>query len=285
MNIVNILLSLLMALILFFLMNYLKRKNLSLNDSIIIPNIYMIIIASFNNLKDYALLILISYFILDILNMVLVDKKDLLINDKSYYKSVIITLIIGHLIYYLFLVKVENVFLDMDVFKNFIWLLIILYFIKKLNITSIKLKTEEKENFTNRYQEYVIVNYAKFKNKYGYLIKSNDKDIENIIYSFLIYENYLHGYLYNYFKDIKNKIIRKESKYGILNIESDHFISNEEGIVILKERLEIKLRRTKKSKDKEENLKKLINEKYKESHDYKEIMKIYNIIEEFNKGN
>ncbi len=283
MNIVSILLSLLMALILFFLMNYLKRKNLSLNDSIIIPNIYMIIIASFNNLKDYALLILISYFILDILNMVLVDKKDLLINDKSYYKSVIITLIIGHLIYYLFLVKVENVFLDMEVFKNFIWLLIILYFIKKLNITSIKLKTEEKENFTNRYQEYVIVNYAKFKNKYGYLIKSNDKDIENIIYSFLIYENYLHGYLYNYFKDIKNKIIKSESKYGILNIESDHFISNEEGIVILKERLEIKSRRIKKSKDKEENLKKLINEKYKESHDYKEIMKIYNIIEEFKK--
>ena len=283
MNIVSILLSLLMALILFFLMNYLKRKNLSLNDSIIIPNIYMIIIASFNNLKDYALLILISYFILDILNMVLVDKKDLLINDKSYYKSVIITLIIGHLIYYLFLVKVENVFLDMDVFKNFIWLLIILYFIKKLNLTSIKLKTEEKEEFTNRYQEYVIVNYAKFKNKYGYLIKSNDKDIENIIYSFLIYENYLHGYLYNYFKDIKNKIIKKESKYGILNIESDHFISNEEGIVILKERLEIKSRRIKKSKDKNENLKKLINEKYKESHDYKEIMKIYNIIEEFKK--
>ena len=187
-----------------------------------------------------------------------------------------------HLFYYTFLIKVNNAFVDMDVFKNFIWLLIILYMVKKLNLTSIKLKTEEKENFDNRFQEYVVVNYAKFKHKYNYLIKSKDKIIEDLMYSFLIYENYRHGYLYNYFKDIKNKIFRKESNYGILNIKSDHFITNEEGIVILKEQLEMKLKRIKKGSI-DDTVKKLVNEKYKESHDYKEILKIYNIIGEFNK--
>ena len=242
----------------------------------------MIIIASLiPSLKNYTLLLLISYLIIDILNLILVDKRELLANEKSYYKSMFLTLIIAHIIYYAFLIKVDNAFLDMEIFKNFIWLLIIIYIIKKINLTEVKLKNLEKENYDNRFQEYVVINYAKFKNKYAYLIKHKEDIIENLMYSFLIYENYKHGYLYNYFKDIKNKIFRKESNYGILNIKSDHFITNEEGIVILKEQLENKLKRIKKT-TKEENLKKLINEKYKESKDYKEIVKIYNIIEEFN---
>lgn len=285
MNILYILLTILLAFILFLIMTYLKRKDTSLSDVIIIPNIYMIIIAAIIPvIKNYTLLLLIIYLLIDILNLLLIDKRELLANEKNYYKSMIITLIIAHIIYYTFLIKVDNAFIDMDVFKNFIWLLIILYLVKKLNLASIKLKTEEKENFDNRFQEYVVVNYAKFKNKYNYLIKNKNLEIENLMYSFLIYENYKHGYLYNYFKDTKNKIFKKESNYGILNIKSDHFITNEEGIVILKEQLESKLKRIKKS-SREEDLKKLINEKYKESKDYKEVKKIYNIIQEFNQSN
>ncbi len=281
MNFLYIIISILLAFLLFIIMVNLKRKGLSEGDSVILPNIYLIIIASLMpKLKEYTLLILISYLIIDILNLILVNKKDLLTSSKSYYKTVGLTLIVGLIIYYLYLLKVENAFLDMEIFKNFVWLLIILYAIKKLNLASIKLKEEEKKNFDDRFNEYVVVSYAKFKNKYGYLIKSNP-EIENLIYSFLIYENYLHGYLYQEFKNIKNSIFRNNASYGILNLKSDHFITDEESIVILKERLENKFKRIKKG-DKEDNLKKLINEKYKESRDYKEIKKIYEIIEDFN---
>lgn len=286
MNIISILLTLCLALLLYFIMIYLRKKGTNLSDIIILPNIYIIIIAALiPSLKNYTLLLVIIYLIFDILNVTLINKKELLANEKGYYKTLILTLIIAHIIYYTFLIKVENAFIDMEIFKNFIWLLIILYGIKKLNLMSITFKKEEKETYDDRFQEYVVVNYAKFKNRYAYLIKSKDSMIEDLMYSFLIYENFNHGYLYNVFKNVKNKIIRKNSQYGILNITSDHFITNEESIVILKERLETKLKRIKKSKDKNEDLKKLISEKYKESKDYREVKKIYDIIFEFKKEN
>ncbi len=280
MNIGYIFITILLGLLLFIIMTYLKRKGLNEGDSVILPNIYIILVASLlPKLKEYCLLLIISYIVIDILNLMLVNKKDLLTNSKSYYKIVGLTIILGGIIYYLYLMKVDNAFLDMEIFKNFVWLLIIIYFIKKLNLLSIKFKEEEKTSFDDRYKEYVIVNYAKFKNRYSYLIKSN-KEIENIIYSFLIYESYLHGVIYYGIRNIKNNIFRNNSKYGILNLESEHYISDEESIVILKERLESKYKRIKKSDD---LVKKLINDKYKESRDYKEIIKIYNIIDEFNK--
>ena len=70
-----------------------------------------------------------------------------------------------------------------------------------------------------------------------------------------------------------------------MGVKTDHYITNEEALVIMKEQLEGKLKRIKKTDNKEENLKKLINEKYKVSKDIKEIFKIMNIIEEFNKNN
>ena len=280
MNIGHIIITILLSFLLFIIMINLKRKGLNEGDRVILPNIYLIIVASlFPKIKEYCLLLIISYLVIDIINLMLVNKKDLLTSSKAYYKTVALTLGLGIIIYYLYLLKVDNAFLDMEIFKNFVWLLIIIYFIKKLNLLSIKFNEEEKISFDDRYKEYVIVNYAKFKNKYGYLIKSN-KEIENIIYSFLIYESYLHGIIYYGIRNIKNSIFRNNSKYGILNLESDHYISDEESIVILKERLESKYKRIKKSDD---LLKKLINDKYKESRDYKEIIKIYNIIEEFNK--
>ena len=158
----------------------------------------------------------------------------------------------------------------MNVFKNFIWLLIILYLLKKLNVKSIKIKEEEVSNFDNRYQEYVIISYAKFKNKYNYLIKSKNKNIEDILYSFLIYEDYCNGKLNIIKRNILNKVLRTKGIYGLIGVESDHFITDEEAIVIMKENLENKEKRIKKDSNEEETIKKIINEKYKETKDYKE---------------
>ncbi len=285
MNFGIIILEVLFSIILFLLLNYLKRKKTSAKDLVIIPSIYMIIIASLiPNMKDITIGILILAIIFDILSLTYINKKDLLINEKSYYKTILLTLGLGFLVYYFFLLKVDKAFLDMNVFKNFIWLLIIIYILKKVDITSIKLKEEEINNFDNRYQEYVIVNYAKFKNQYNYLIKSKDKDIENILYSFLIYEDYLHGKLERLNRAIRQKFIKNNNIYGLMGVESDHFITDEEAISIMKERLETKSKRIKKA-DRDLNLKKLINEKYKETKDYKEIIKILNYIEEFNNNN
>ena len=88
MNIGYIVITILLAFLLFIIMINLKRKGLNSGDSVILPNIYIIIIATLlPKLKEYTLLLIVSYLVIDILNLMLVNKKNLLTNSKSYYKQ------------------------------------------------------------------------------------------------------------------------------------------------------------------------------------------------------
>ena len=277
MNLLILVVEILLSFLLFIIMNTLEEKNLNRIDTILIPNISMILISSiFTKLKNYMILFIIFYLVIDFIYVFLVSKKDLLISKKNYYINSLITLLLGIIIYNYFLLKVKYSYVDMEVFKNFIWVIIILYFYNKLNLKTFKLEKEEKDNYNNYYKEFVVINYARFKNKYSYLIKTNE-NIENILYSFMIYETYKKNK--NIISLVKEKINNK-NRYGIMNIESDHKLSDEESIVIIKEKLEAKLKRI---KNKNEITEKLIKDKY--SRDYKEIIEILNIIKEFKKNN
>lgn len=277
MNLLIILIELLLAIVLFFMMNILKENKLNRIDTIVIPNISMIILACiFPKLKDYMILLLFFYLILDFIYVFLITKQGLFKNEKVYYLNIFLSLIFGLCVYHFFLLKVDYAFIDMNVFKNFIWILIILYFYQKINLKSIKLDKFEEENKDKTFQEFVVVCYAKLKNKYGYLIKT-DSIIEDMLYSYMIYETYKKSdkYLIN----LKNIFKSKKHYYSILNIESDTKLTDEEAIVLTKEKLENKYKKIKKDKDVSE---KLIKEKYKTNKDIKEIENILNILKDFN---
>ena len=277
MNLLIIVIELLLAIVLFFMMNILKENKLNRIDTIVIPNISMIILACvFPKLKDYMILLLFFYLILDFIYVFLITKQGLFKNEKVYYLNIFLSLIFGLCVYHFFLLKVDYAFIDMNVFKNFIWILIILYFYQKINLKSIKLDKFEEDNKDKTFQEFVVVCYAKLKNKYGYLIKT-DSIIEDMLYSYMIYETYKKSdkYLIN----LKNKFKSKKHYYSILNIESDTKLTDEEAIVLIKEKLENKYKKIKKDKDVEE---KLIKEKYKTNKDIKEIENILNILKDFN---
>ena len=152
-----------------------------------------------------------------------------------------------------------------------------MYFYQKLNIKSINLDKFENENKDKTYQEFVVVSFAKLKNKYGYLIKT-DENIEELLYSFMIYEIYKKSH--NYPLYLKDKIINKNKSYGIMNIENDIKITDEESIVLIKEKLENKNNKLKRNKDKD-IIDKLIKEKYKQKNNIDDIKNILNIIKEF----
>ena len=278
MNLIILLVELLLGILLFILMNTLKDKRINRIDTILIPNISLILLSSiFTKLKNYMILMLIFYLIIDYIYVFIITKQDLLIDNKNYYKNIFYTIILGILIYHFFLVKVEYAFVDMEVFKNFIWVLIIMYFYNKLNIKTIKLEKDEQKNYEEYYKEFIIVNYAKLKNKYSYLIKTNI-EIENILYSFMIYEEYKKNKnIINLVKDI----ITKKDSYGIMNIKSDHKLSDEESIVVVKELLENKYKKLTRLKNNDERIEKLIKEKYKLNKDKNEIIKILEIITNF----
>ena len=264
MNLLILIVIILLSMVLFLFMNYISENKLNRIDTILIPNISMILISSiFTKLKDYMILFVVFYLVFDFIYTFLISKKNLLIDNKNYYINSLITFILGIIIYQFFLLKVTYTYVDMEVFKNFIWVMIIFYFYNKLNLKTIKLEHDEIDNFDNHYKEFVIVTYAKLKNKYGYLIKTNN-DVENILYSFMVYECYLKNT--NVIGLIKNKINNK------------HEVTYEESIVNKKEKLESKYKRI---RNKQNIIESLIKDNYKDINDYNEIIKILDIIKNF----
>ena len=261
MNLLIIIIEFFLSLIIFLLMNYLTEKKINKIDTILIPNISMIILASiFTKLKNYMILYIILYLTIDFIYTFMISKKNMLINKKNYYINSILTLVIAIIIYQFFLLKVKYTYVDMEVFKNFIWILIIIYLYNKLNIKTLNLDKYEKDNYIDNYKDFVIINYVKLKNKYNYLIKN--KDIEDIIYSFIIYEDYNNNK--NIINLIKDKINNKTSI--------------EEEIVTIKDKVDSKLKKIK-NKDNKQEL--LIKEQYKNNKDIEEINNILEIISNY----
>ena len=279
MNFTTFIYEILLALLLFIMMEVIKKK--TKEDSLIylFPNIYIILVASiFTSLKNYTLIILILYLLLDIINTYVLSQKESLIEDSIYFKNILITFIIGLIIYNFYLLPVDNAFFNINEFKNFIWVLVILYLYQLFKNSNIKDKKIIKNNYDKYFQEYVILNYAKFKNRYSYLIKVKNKDIENVLYSMLIYESLVNSGLSKYLKRIRNRI-NQVNIYGIMNVNSNHFITDEESIVIVKDKLVKKYHHLKK----DSNTLELIKVKYQDKESIFEINKILKIIEDFNK--
>lgn len=279
MNFMIVIYEILLALLLFIMMEVIKKK--TKEDSLIylFPNIYIILVASiFTSLKNYTLIILILYLLLDIINTYVLSQKESLIEDSIYFKNILITFIIGLIIYNFYLLPVDNAFFNINDFKNFIWVLVILYLYQLFKNSNIKDKKIIKNNYDKYFQEYVILNYAKFKNRYSYLIKVKNKDIENVLYSMLIYESLVNSGLSKYLKRIRNRI-NQVNIYGIMNVNSNHFITDEESIVIVKDKLVKKYHHLKK----DSNTLELIKVKYQDKESIFEINKILKIIEDFNK--
>ncbi len=279
MNFFIVIYEILLALLLFIMMEVIKNK--TKEDSLIylFPNIYLILVASvFTSLKNYTLIILILYLLLDIINTYVLSQKESLIEDSIYFKNILITFIIGLIIYNFYLLPVDNAFFNINEFKNFIWVLVILYLYQLFKNSNIKDKKIIKNNYDKHFKEYVILNYAKFKNKYSYLIKVKNKDIENVLYSMLIYESLVNSGLNKYLKRIRNRI-NQVNIYGIMNVNSNHFITDEESIVIVKDKLVKKYHHLKKDC----NTLELIKVKYQDKESILEIKKILKIIEDFNK--
>ena len=279
MNFFIVIYEILLALLLFIMMEVIKNK--TKEDSLIylFPNIYLILVASvFTSLKNYTLIILILYLLFDIINTYVLSQKESLIEDSIYFKNILITFIIGLIIYNFYLLPVDNAFFNINEFKNFIWVLVILYLYQLFKNSNIKDKKIIKNNYDKHFKEYVILNYAKFKNRYSYLIKVKNKDIENVLYSMLIYESLVNSGLSKCLKRIRNRI-NQVNIYGIMNVNSNHFITDEESIVIVKDKLVKKYHHLKKDC----NTLELIKVNYQDKESIFEIKKILKIIEDFNK--
>lgn len=288
MNIPTILIYIISSIILNIILNKLEQKKQdNFLDYIIIANIYIFTLSgifAFYNLtpNNDNIFIIIFFLVLGkILYLTLIKERTILRNHDYHLKKYLSTLISSYLLNILIINQVDNVFPNMETIKLIIWIFIIgyllLYMKKNINI---KIPINNNISFFQD-KEYIVMQYAKYKNKYQHLITSKYPNIVLLMYSLLIYENYHKPEPIRQIDRLKYKLLHQEGKFGIMQIEKKYPITDEESIKIAQKTLE-KLYQIncKETTNDKATLKILIKKYYKEEK--KEVETIYQTIKNFN---
>ena len=289
MNITTLIIYVIASIILNLILNKLEaRKKDNLIDYIVISNIYILILSGildyykFTNNNDNIFIIILFLVLGKILYLTLIKERTILKNNNYNVGKYFITLVSSYLINMFIINKVDNIFPGEETIKLLIWLFIIGYillYIKK-NI-EIKIPIDNNISFYLD-EEYIVMQYAKYKTKYNNLIISKNKYLIYLIYAIMIYENYNKPELVRKLDIIKYKILPKENKFGIMQLEKNQPISDEESIELSLKKLDRIYNTNIKDKIEELDIVKILIKKYYK-RDINEIVNIYQTIVKFNK--
>ena len=198
------------------------------------------------------------------------DKSE---NNIIYY---IILIFLGYLFNVSFINKVSYVFLSSDDIKIISWFMIIMFlyqFLKDNNFLN-KVESNGKRSIKDKN---VFVSYAKLKSVYHDVVNYDNKIINDIIYSIMVYENYKRPKFLRNVDNFRYRFDGHASKMGIMQVNSKKFISDVESIEIVYKKIS-KLYEKNTSKNKID-VNKIITSYNKE--DSEEILNIYDKISKF----
>ena len=232
------------------------------------------------NFTDNIFLVFVFLMISDVIySCYFVDRDFFDRNEKNilYY---IILVIVGFSINQNFINKVSQVFLTGEDLRIILWFLgfIFIYkFAKEKNIMTSSDTNKDKYMSVDS----VLVNYAKLKHKYYDNCDYNNKDISNIIYAIMIYEDRCKSKMIRNYDYFLFRLNGNKRKLGIMQVESDKFISDTESIEIAHKQIEKLYKKyttgtkTKKSVD----IDKVLEDYCKENYNY--VKYIFDIIKKF----
>lgn len=235
MDLLQIILYLGFAIILFFILNYFQKfEDKTPSIMIIIPVIYIILISgiSFVDTSCIYLVILMEMFIRIYYTKIILNQEELM-NTNYYIQNYVLAIILAFIVTRCFIIKVDSIFPTASEWRMGIWLLIILFLYKTLNgVVTFKLEKQEQLNFKMK-EEMIIVRYAKLKNSYSHLIKSKNKDFNSLIYAIMIFKDYHRSNFLRSVDKIRFRFTGKTMKMGIMQVETNKEISDEESIKIV----------------------------------------------------
>lgn len=243
---------------------------------LLVPTIYIIILSALiPYIKPNIYLIVVFEIFMRNFYITNIARERNVKSNILFIIESIISIFISLVTYNYFISKVDNVIPDPEEIKPFLWFIIIIfiYFIYH-NMTKDRMekKIEKSLEFKN---ENIVMEYAKYKNKYYNLIDSKNKIVNDLAYAIMIYNSKKKPAVYRKLDEFRGMFSKKEIPYGIMQIKSYHFLNDEESIKICVSQLEEKYKNTDKKLDS-------ILSEY-DVEDRKVIISIYAEIVEFTK--
>lgn len=286
MSINTLLIYIIASVVLTILLNNLeKNKRDNIIDYIVISNIYILILSgilnSYNFNNDNIFIIILFHILGKIFYETLIKERTILKNNNYNLKKYLLSLCSSYFLNILIINRIGSIFPNDETIKLLIWLFIIGYFLIFIK-NNINIKVPAIDNIPY-YQdrEYLVMQYAKYKNKYYNLINTKYKELNLLTFSILIYENYNKPELIRKLDIIKYRLFREEVLFGIMQQKRKNPISDEESIKLSLKKLEKIYITNNQTKSKElEIIKQTIRKYYQK--DNKEVEYIYKILKSFN---
>lgn len=278
MNLVTLILQIILTIPLTVILNTFQRKENRRLNQLIIPSIYIIVVAALLPIvKENIFLIVIFEIFIRNFYITNVVNQQTEVSNSMFILENLISIALSLFTYNYFIGQVDTVIPNPEDIKGFIWFIIILYITYLYNLSTKNKVKEEKIKTTKRKKEKTLMQYAKFKNMYAPIIKSKNELINNLVYAIMIHEDYKTPKIYRSINTYIGAITKKETKYGIMQIPSYERMSDEDSIKKVINDFEKQLKNTKLKES--EKINKLLSN-YKED-EKQEIINIYQEIVEF----
>jgi len=280
MTIVTLMTQIILTIPLTGILLYIQTKDKRKINQLVIPTIYIIILSAlFPYIKENIYLIVVFEIFIRNFYISNIADKDAETSNIAFIIESLLSILLSIFTYNYFISKVNTVIPNPEDVKPFIWFIIIIYIINIYKRTTKEIADNNVKKTLSIKKENIIMQFAKYKNMYSNIIKSKNTVINNLTYAIMINNNYKTSKIYRELKSYIGIITKKETSYGIMQIHSDRYLTDEESIKETIKKIEHQLKNTKLN-EKEQMEKILKNYTIKEQSD---INYIYDCILEFTK--
>lgn len=275
------------AFLLFMFLNFIvKRFSLTKIQYVLFTNIFLVFLASvasyfhLNAFCDDIFIIVIFEFLIRMLYTTYLLEKDFFSKEEGILPLYLGNVVVAYLLNQFIIRQVDMVFLNPEQLKFLLWVFIILFiyhFFHRQDMVSIQNSTK-KFSITERGQ-YIILQYAKMKQKYGKDI-SVQGDMRFLIYAIMIFENYKRPSFFRQLDYFRYQFDHVPKKQGIMQVDSKKILSDIESIEFVEKKLE-KLQEKKKSKKSDIDVASLLKGIGMKQEEIEQITIIYQKLVEF----
>lgn len=275
------------AFLLFMFLNFIvKRFSLTKIQYVLFTNIFLVFLASvasyfhLSAFCDDIFIIVIFEFLIRMLYTTYLLEKDFFSKEEGILPLYLGNVVVAYLLNQFIIRQVDMVFLNPEQLKFLLWVFIILFiyhFFHRQDMVSIQNSTK-KFSIAERGQ-YIILQYAKMKQKYGKDI-SVQGDMRFLIYAIMIFENYKRPSFFRQLDYFRYQFDHVPKKQGIMQVDSKKILSDIESIEFVEKKLE-KLQEKKKSKKNDIDVASLLKGIGMKQEEIEQITIIYQKLVEF----
>lgn len=176
------------------------------------------------------------YYVLFRLIFNLVTNRGLLMNWFRQFIYWLAIISISYFSYVEIIYKKENILPDFTTIANELWIIILVFMFHVMNQIRVS-----SDNTIKRKENYLKSRFVFFEKKYGTLINEkveNDK-LKAITYALMIYEDFNRPKAIRLLENIRFFMTKKRHSLGVMQVQSDRYINDKESVELAIEKLKL----------------------------------------------